>query len=127
MPLREDCPKPPVMVKEAPVQEVVLTGKDIDVTQLPILTYHEKDAGRYITAGFGIMRDPDSGVRNAGIYRLMIHSKDTFGIQLIRDCSRPLHLANLRETKSTYADGGGHRPPPRFLYRLSFFHFFRDR
>ncbi len=79
---REDCPKPPVMVQEAPVQEVVLTGKDIDVTQLPILTYHEKDAGRYITAGFGIMRDPDSGVRNAGIYRLMIHSKDTFGIQL---------------------------------------------
>ena len=64
------------------MQEVVLTGKDIDVTQLPILTYHEKDAGRYITAGFGIMRDPDSGVRNAGIYRLMIHSKDTFGIQL---------------------------------------------
>ena len=64
------------------MQEVVLTGKDIDVTRLPILTYHEKDAGRYITAGFGIMRDPDSGVRNAGIYRLMIHSKDTFGIQL---------------------------------------------
>src|SRR2546428_1262162 len=28
------------------------------------------------------MRDPDSGVRNAGIYRLMVHSKDTFGIQL---------------------------------------------
>src|SRR4029434_3690264 len=80
--VREDCLKPPVMVNEAPVQEVVLTGKDIDVTQLPILTYHEKDAGRYITAGFGIMRDPDSGVRNAGIYRLMIHSKDTFGIQL---------------------------------------------
>ena len=64
---REDCPKPPVVVKEAPVQEMVFTGKDIDVTRLPILTYHEKDAGRYITAGFGIMRDPDSGVRNAGI------------------------------------------------------------
>ena len=26
---REDCPKAPVMVKEAPVQEVVLTGKDV--------------------------------------------------------------------------------------------------
>ncbi|MGH7930335.1 MAG: UbiD family decarboxylase domain-containing protein, partial [Candidatus Binatia bacterium] len=79
---REDSPKSPVVVKEAPVQEVVLTGKDIDVTRLPILTYHEKDAGRYITAGFGIMRDPESGVRNAGIYRLMVHSSDTFGIQL---------------------------------------------
>src|SRR5919106_798629 len=79
---REDCPKPPVVVKEAPVQEVVLTGKDVDVTRLPILTYHEKDAGRYVTAGFGIMRDPDTGVRNAGIYRLMVHTPDTFGVQL---------------------------------------------
>ncbi|MGE5818493.1 MAG: UbiD family decarboxylase, partial [Deltaproteobacteria bacterium] len=79
---REDSPKPPVIVKEAPVHEVVLTGKDVNVTRLPILTYHEKDAGRYITAGFGIMRDPDSGVRNAGIYRLMVHSPDSFGIQL---------------------------------------------
>ena len=79
---REDSPQPPVMIKEAPVHEVVLSGKDLDVTRLPILTYHEKDAGRYITAGFGIMRDPDSRVRNAGIYRLMVHSPDTFGVQL---------------------------------------------
>ena len=79
---REDRPIEPVMVQEGPVQEVVLTGKDIDVNFLPILTYHEKDAGRYVTAGFGIMRDPDTGVRNAGIYRLMVHSRDTFGIQL---------------------------------------------
>ena len=72
----------PVMVSSGPCQEVVLTGNDIDVRTLPILTYHEKDAGRYITAGMEIMRDPDTGVRNAGIYRLMIHDRDTFGIQL---------------------------------------------
>lgn len=79
---REEHPIEPVIVNDGPVQEVVLTGSDVDVTRLPILTYHEKDAGRYVTAGFGIMRDPDSGVRNAGIYRLMIHSKDSFGVQL---------------------------------------------
>src|ERR671925_1275018 len=45
--VREDHPKPPVLVKDAPVHEVILPGKDIDVTQLPILAYHEKDAGRY--------------------------------------------------------------------------------
>src|ERR671925_1160711 len=33
---REDCLKPPVVVKQGPVQEVVLTGKDIDVNRLPI-------------------------------------------------------------------------------------------
>jgi 2,5-furandicarboxylate decarboxylase 1 len=79
---REERLVEPVVLPEGPVQEIVLTGKDVDVTRLPILTYHEKDAGRYITAGFGIMRDPDSGVRNAGIYRLMVHGPDSFGIQL---------------------------------------------
>lgn len=72
----------PVIVPVGPCQEVVITGEDIDVRTLPILTYHEKDAGRYITAGMEIMRDPDTGVRNAGIYRLMIHDRDSFGIQL---------------------------------------------
>jgi len=72
----------PVTVPEGPVQQIVVSGNDVDVTQLPILTYHEKDAGRYITAGFGIMRDPESGVRNAGIYRLMVHDGQSFGIQL---------------------------------------------
>lgn len=72
----------PVIVPSGPCQEVVITGNDIDVRTLPILTYHEKDAGRYITAGMEIMRDPDTGVRNAGIYRLMIHDRESFGIQL---------------------------------------------
>lgn len=79
---REERLVEPIIVPQGPVQEIVLTGRDVDVTRLPILTYHEKDAGRYVTAGFGIMRDPDSGVRNAGIYRLMVHGPDSFGIQL---------------------------------------------
>ncbi len=79
---REDKLIEPVIIPQGPVQEVVIAGNDIDVRTLPVLTYHEKDAGRYITAGMEIMRDPDSGVRNAGIYRLMIHDRESFGIQL---------------------------------------------
>ncbi len=79
---REDKLIEPVIVPSGPVQEVVIAGNDIDVRSLPILTYHEKDAGRYITCGMEIMRDPDTGVRNAGIYRLMIHDRESFGIQL---------------------------------------------
>ena len=110
---REDSPKPPVVVaKEASVQEVILKGKDVDVTRLPILTYHEKDAGRYITAGFGIMRDPDTGVRNAGIYRLMVHSADTFGIQLSETAhGHYIWQAYERQNKPTpMAVAIGHHP-----------------
>ena len=38
---REERLVEPVIVPEGPVQEIVIRGKDIDVTKLPILTYHE--------------------------------------------------------------------------------------
>lgn len=53
----------------APVQEVVWTGDDIDVGRLPMLVHNELDAGRYITSAATLMRDPDSGRVNAGIFR----------------------------------------------------------
>ena len=79
---REANPIAPVMVDNGPCQEVVLTGDDVDVTMLPILQYHELDAGRYITLAFNVMKEPDSGVRNAGIYRLQLKGKNRFGIQI---------------------------------------------
>jgi 2,5-furandicarboxylate decarboxylase 1 len=81
---REDRPIEPSVVPpdEAPVKQVVLRGDEVDLGALPLLTYHEKDAGAYATLGFAVMRDPDSGVRNAGIYRLMRQGKNEFGIQI---------------------------------------------
>ena len=81
---RQAHPIEPVMVasKDAPVHEVVITGADIDVEKLPICTYHEKDAGKFITAGLAVMRDPDTGINNIGIYRHQVHEKDLLGVQL---------------------------------------------
>ena len=79
---RESAPLPPVLVDDPPVQEVVLTGDAVDLNALPLLTYHEQDGGAYISLGFTVMRDPDSGVRNAGIYRLMRQGRDALGVLL---------------------------------------------
>jgi 2,5-furandicarboxylate decarboxylase 1 len=80
---REAHPILPVMVEgEAPVQQVVKTGADIDVEEFPICTYHELDAGKFITAGLAVMRDPDTGIDNIGIYRHQVHSKNELGVQL---------------------------------------------
>lgn len=79
---REAKPIPPVSVESGPVQEVVVTGDDVDVTELPVCTYHEKDAGAYITAGLALMRDPDTGINNIGIYRHQVHEKNLLGIQV---------------------------------------------
>jgi 2,5-furandicarboxylate decarboxylase 1 len=79
---RESAPIPPVLVDDAPVQEIVLEGEAVDLEQLPLLTYHEQDGGAYISVGFTVMRDLESGVRNAGIYRLMRQGRDALGVQL---------------------------------------------
>ena len=79
---RHANPIDPVKVDTGPVHEVTSIGDEVDVGKLPICTYHEKDAGRYITAGLAVMRDPETGVNNVGIYRHMVHEKNLLGVQL---------------------------------------------
>lgn len=79
---RENAPIPPVTVESGPVQEVVTTGDEVDVEDLPVCTYHEQDAGKYITAGLALMRDPDTGINNVGIYRHQVHERNLLGIQV---------------------------------------------
>ena len=79
---REASPLAPVTVESGPVQEVVFTGDDVDVEALPVCTYHELDAGKFITAGLALMRDPDTGINNIGIYRHQVHEKNLLGVQL---------------------------------------------
>jgi len=61
----------PRLVKNGPVQEIVKLGADVDLGELPIVTHAEKDAGPYITIGLAVVKDPDTGVPNWGIYRIM--------------------------------------------------------
>lgn len=79
---RQANPIAPVDVETGPVHEVVKLGDDIDIEALPVCTYHELDAGKYITAGLALMRDPDTGINNVGIYRHQVHEKTLLGIQV---------------------------------------------
>ncbi len=74
-----DNPIDPVMVDTAPCQEVVITGDDIDLNRLPIPTFSPLDGGPFITAGITVSKDPETGVRDIGHYRYMLHDKNTLG------------------------------------------------
>jgi UbiD family decarboxylase len=71
-------PIPHKVVASGPCQEVVVTGKDIDLTQIPALWHHSKERFHYITATCVRVRDPDSGVCNVSINRAAVQGKDTF-------------------------------------------------
>src|ERR1700722_91015 len=85
------CPIVPKVVTEAPVQEVVLkTGFDIKAL-LPALFHAPGDAGRYITAGIVVVKDPVTGIYNASYHRLQVLGPDRVAIKL--DLGRHLRLA----------------------------------
>ncbi|MCY4577770.1 MAG: UbiD family decarboxylase, partial [Chloroflexi bacterium] len=70
----------PKIIKNAPCQEIVLTGEDADVSILPILKCWPLDAGPYITLPLVISRDPTSGRRNVGTYRMQVYDGKTMGM-----------------------------------------------
>lgn len=81
---------------EAPVQQVVLTSPDIDLTKLPVHLQHGKDGGLYISAGMDFARDPATGLVNVGLRRFMLHGRATTGIDLVAPSDlRNIYLAAL--------------------------------
>ena len=73
---------PAVVVEAGPCQEVVRCGADVDARELPITRHFEGDAGRYISSGILVCKDPDTGVRNLSFQRLQLKGPDRFGASL---------------------------------------------
>lgn len=61
-------------------QQVVWQGDDIDLDKLPILKCWPCDGGRFITLPMVNTLDPDTGVRNVGMYRMQQVDKSTTGM-----------------------------------------------
>ena len=61
-------------------QQVVLTGDDADIARLPVLKCWPSDGGRFVTLPMVNTVDPDSGVRNVGMYRMQIFDAKTTGM-----------------------------------------------
>lgn len=65
----------------APVNEIVLTGDDIDLTKLPAPKFWPRDGGDYIGTGdITFTRNPESGRINVGCYRQMVQGPRRVGM-----------------------------------------------
>ena len=69
-------------VKEAPWQQVVIEGDQVDFAKLPIPTHFSVDAAPYVTAGQLTARDPLTGVDTTGFHRFMVTGKNRLGVSL---------------------------------------------
>src|SRR3954454_18906768 len=73
--LRDLMPK---TVRDAPCQEIV--SRDGTLDELPILKCWPEDGGRYITLPLVFTRDPETGTRNIGTYRMQVFDGRTTGM-----------------------------------------------
>jgi len=64
----------------ASCKEVVLKGEEVDLTRLPVLTTWPGDGGPFITLPCVITRDPRSGKRNVGMYRMQVYDRNSTGM-----------------------------------------------
>ena len=50
------------------------------MTKLPVPVWNERDGGPYLTLGCHISKDPETEARNVGVYRNIVHDRNTLGI-----------------------------------------------
>ena len=81
-------PIEPIIVTEAPCQEVILQGDDLigeskglDALPVPIST-PGFDSAPYLTAGLFVTVDPDTGVQNMGTYRGGLKASNRMAVRM---------------------------------------------
>ncbi|MDP2645118.1 MAG: UbiD family decarboxylase [Desulfobacterales bacterium] len=70
-----------ITVPEGVCQENIILGNDINLLEkFPIPIWNGLDGGPYITLPVVISRDPETGIRNAAMYRMQVHGPNKIGI-----------------------------------------------
>src|SRR5271168_4314344 len=88
----------------APCQEVVITNpREPMLDKLPILTCWPEDAGPFVTLGAVITRDPKTGIRNVGVYRLQKYGNDITGMHWHKHHDGARHFEESRRKDETSA------------------------
>lgn len=70
----------PRHVGSGPCKEVILKGDAVDLAQIPVLTSWPGDGGPFVTLPLVFTKNPQTGKRNVGMYRLQIFDRRTTGM-----------------------------------------------
>src|ERR1700723_809390 len=70
----------PKNVKDGPCKDVVHQGNDVNLFDFPILQCWPQDGGKFITFPLVFTRNPETGKRNVGMYRMQIYDERTTGM-----------------------------------------------
>ena len=71
--------------------------KSPDLLKLPILKCWPADGGRFITLPCVVTRDPETGLRNVGMYRMQVFGPDLTGMHWHKHKTGARHFAGYKE------------------------------
>lgn len=101
----------PKVVSTGPCKEVI-KKKDFSLLDFPVLQCWPQDAGRFITLPCVITRDPKTGKRNVGMYRMQIYDATSAGMHWQRQKVAAEHYRDmLRAAQSQSNKNSGPQPP----------------
>jgi 4-hydroxy-3-polyprenylbenzoate decarboxylase len=85
----------PKTVPSGPCKEVVKKGDQVNLFDFPVLQCWPQDGGRFITLPCVITRDPRTGKRNVGMYRMQVYDAKTTGMHWQRQKVAAEHYREL--------------------------------
>ncbi len=97
----------PKTVATGPCKEVIKRD-NLSLLDFPILQCWPKDAGRFITLPCVVTRDPKTGKRNVGMYRMQVYDERTTGMHWQR---QKVGAEHYREALRAAANAGEGAPP----------------
>ena len=92
----------PKIVKDGPCKERVLGEGKFSLFDLPVIKCWPEDGGRYITMPLVFTKNPATGKRNCGMYRMQVYDEKTTGMHWQIHKHGAQHFRNLKR-------GGGGR------------------
>jgi 4-hydroxy-3-polyprenylbenzoate decarboxylase len=95
----------PKTVSTGPCKEVIKRD-NFSLLDFPILQCWPQDAGRFITLPCVITRDPKTGKRNVGMYRMQIYDERTTGMHWQRQKIGAEHYREALRRAAAEHDGG---------------------
>jgi 4-hydroxy-3-polyprenylbenzoate decarboxylase len=96
----------PKNVESGPCKEVIKRGTDFSLHDFPILKCWPKDGGRFITLPCVITRDPRTGKRNVGMYRMQVYDGQTTGMHWQRQKVAAEHYRERLRAAAMFAGTG---------------------
>ncbi len=68
------------------------------ISRLPLLKYYRDDAGKYVTSSIIVARDPEDGVVNMSVHRLLHLGSNMFAVRMVE--GRHLHQIFMKQKNS---------------------------